>query len=78
MAKHRKAPSPAQLRRRLIEMLESPAHRALSLSAPNDPRSRIEIELAATAASQENGQLPCTFDDFVEYGSASQRDRARA
>ena len=47
-------------------MLELPAYRVLSLSA-HRILSRIEVELAHHAGN-DNGQLPCTFDHFVEYG----------
>src|SRR5215831_5312412 len=51
---------------RLIEMLESPAYRELSLSA-HRVISRIEIELAHHGGN-DNGKLPVTYDDFIEYG----------
>jgi hypothetical protein len=51
---------------REIELLESPAYRALSLSA-HRALSRIEVELAHHGG-KDNGKLPCTFDDFEEYG----------
>ncbi len=51
---------------RLIEMLESPAYRALSVSA-HRVISRIEIELGAHGGN-ENGQLPVTKQDFLAYG----------
>lgn len=51
---------------RLVEMLESPAYRALSLSAIR-VINRIEIELAHHGG-QDNGRLPVTFDDFEQYG----------
>jgi DNA-binding transcriptional MocR family regulator len=51
---------------RLLEMLESPAYRVLSLSA-HRVLSRIEIEFLHHAGT-ENGRLPVTFDQFVEYG----------
>lgn len=51
---------------RLIEMLESPAYRALSRSA-HMVISRIEIELAHHGGN-DNGRLPVTTDDFVKYG----------
>ena len=47
-------------------MLESPAYRALSLSA-HRVLSRIEIEFAHHGG-QDNGKLPVTFDDFALYG----------
>jgi hypothetical protein len=50
----------------LIEMLESPAWRALSLSARR-VFDRIQIE-HAHHAGKENGKLPVTFRDFNEYG----------
>ena len=51
---------------RLIEMLESPAYRALSASG-HLVMSRIEIELAHHGGN-DNGRLPVTTDDFVRYG----------
>lgn len=51
---------------RLIAMLESPAYRALSVSG-HLVISRIEIELGHHGGN-ENGRLPVTTDDFVEYG----------
>jgi hypothetical protein len=51
---------------RLIEMLESPAYRALSLSA-HRILARLEIELAHHGG-QDNGKLPLTYDDIEHYG----------
>lgn len=51
---------------RPIEMLESPAYRALSLSA-HRVFSRVEVELAHHGGA-DNGALPVTFDDFERYG----------
>jgi hypothetical protein len=48
------------------EMLESPAYRVLSQSA-HRVLSRIELELCYHGGN-DNGQLPVTFEDFVEYG----------
>jgi hypothetical protein len=49
-------------------MLESPAHRALSLSA-RKILDRLEIELYRHGGKpEENGCLPCTFNHFVEFG----------
>ncbi len=64
MAKHNKISG--QFAARLIEMMESPAYRVLSLSA-HRALSRIEIEWAHHGG-QDNGKLPVTFDDFVKYG----------
>ena len=47
-------------------MLESPAYRALSLSA-HRVMARIEIELAHHAGN-DNGRLPVTKQDFIAYG----------
>lgn len=53
---------------RSIEMLESPAFRALSLSA-HRILARLEIELHQHGGKpEENGRLACTFEHFVEYG----------
>ena len=51
---------------RLIEMLRSPAFRALSLSARRI-LDRIEIELASHGG-RDNGKLPVTYANFVEFG----------
>jgi hypothetical protein len=50
----------------LVEMLESPAYRTLSLSARR-VLDRIEIELAHHGG-HDNGKLPITFNQFHEYG----------
>ncbi|MGC1298949.1 MAG: hypothetical protein WA869_28325 [Alloacidobacterium sp.] len=50
----------------LVAMLESPAWRVLSLSA-RKVLDRVEIELAHHGG-RDNGQLPVTYDDFVNYG----------
>jgi hypothetical protein len=55
-----------QFAARLIEMMESPAYRVLSLSA-HRALSRIEIEFAHHGG-QDNGKLPVTFDNFADYG----------
>jgi hypothetical protein len=53
---------------RLIEMLESPAYRVLSLSA-HRAMARLEIELAHHGGKpEENGKLPCTYEHFAEFG----------
>ena len=51
---------------RMIEMLESPAYRVLSVSA-HRVISRIEIEHASHGGS-ENGNLPVTKQNFMDYG----------
>jgi hypothetical protein len=55
-----------QFAARPIAMLESPAYRALSL-AGHRVVSRVEVELAHHGGN-DNGRLPVTFDQFVEYG----------
>jgi hypothetical protein len=69
MSRKRKKPNSigGQFAPRLIEMLESPAYRALSLSARR-ALERIEIELAQHGG-KDNGSLPVTYDDFQRYGS---------
>lgn len=53
---------------RKVEMQESPAYRVLSLSARR-VMDRLEIEFARHGLNpMENGRLPCTYDNFVEYG----------
>jgi hypothetical protein len=49
-----------------IDMLRSPAWRALSLSARR-VLDRLEIELADHGGSN-NGRLPVTYDDFEQFG----------
>jgi hypothetical protein len=51
---------------RLIEMLESPTYRVLSLSARR-VLDRIEIELGHHGG-QDNGRLPVTYQNFEDYG----------
>jgi hypothetical protein len=55
-----------QFAARLIEMIESPAFRVLSLSARR-VLDRVEIEFAHHGGT-DNGRLPVTYDDFVAYG----------
>jgi hypothetical protein len=55
-----------QFAARLVEMLESPAYRALSLAA-HRVISRVEIELAHHGG-KDNGKLPVTYDNFESYG----------
>jgi hypothetical protein len=55
-----------QFAARLVEMLESPAYRVLSLSARR-VIDRIEIEMAHHGG-KDNGNLPVTFEHFHEYG----------
>jgi hypothetical protein len=53
---------------RLVEMLESPAYRVLSLSA-HRIIARLEIEMAHHGGKpEENGRLPCTYEHFAEFG----------
>ncbi len=51
---------------RLVEMLEGPAYRVLSLSA-HRALARIEIEFGHHGG-KENGRLVVTFDQFGAYG----------
>lgn len=57
----------------LVEMLESPAWRVLSLSARR-VFDRIQIE-HAHHGGRENGRLPVTFKDFAEFGVERHRIR---
>jgi hypothetical protein len=52
--------------KRTIRMLDSPAYRVLSQAA-HRVLSRIEVELGKHAG-KDNGKLPVTMDNFVEYG----------
>jgi hypothetical protein len=68
MARVRRNRISGQFAARLIEMLESPAFRALSLSA-HMSLARIEIEFAHHGGRPElNGKLTVTFNDLEEYG----------
>ena len=51
---------------RLIEMLKSPAYRALSLSG-HRVLDRLDIECAHHGGT-DNGRLPVTYGDFERYG----------
>ena len=54
--------------RRKYAMMASPAYMVLSLSA-HKVMARLEIEFGRHKGKPEaNGALPCTFDDFAEYG----------
>jgi hypothetical protein len=55
-----------QFNARLVEMMESPAYRVLSLSA-HRVLDRISIELAHHGGN-DNGKLPVTYEQFMEYG----------
>jgi hypothetical protein len=66
MSKRKHGRIEGQFAPRLIEMLESPAYRALSFSGRR-VLDVIEIELAQHAG-KDNGKLPVTFRDFVAYG----------
>jgi hypothetical protein len=55
-----------QFAARPIKMLESPPHRGLSRAA-GQVLSRIEIEHAHHGGT-DNGRLPVTYEQFVEYG----------
>jgi len=55
-----------QFSARLIEMLESPAYRTLSHSG-HRVLARLEIELAHHGGN-DNGALPVTYKDFLDYG----------
>jgi len=51
---------------RTIAMLESPAFQVLSLSGRRI-LDRLEIE-HAHHGGRDNGELPCAFDGFEDYG----------
>ncbi len=63
---HRRNKIAGQFAWQLIEMLESAAYRVLSLSG-RKVLCRLEIE-HGRHAGRENGKLPVTYNDFVEYG----------
>jgi DNA-binding GntR family transcriptional regulator len=52
--------------KRTFRMLDSPAYRVLSQAA-HRILARIEVELGRHGG-KDNGKLPVTTDDFVEYG----------
>jgi hypothetical protein len=67
-ARARRGSIPGAWAWRLIEMLESPAYRVLSLSA-HRILARLEIELYHHGGkAEENGRLPCTYEHFIEFG----------
>jgi hypothetical protein len=66
MSRQRRNRISGQFAAQLVEMLESPAYRALSLSA-HRVLDRIQIEFAHHGGT-ENGRLPVTYDQFCEYG----------
>jgi hypothetical protein len=66
MGKRRNNQIDGQFNARTIEMLESPAHRVLSLSG-RKALDRIFIELAHHGGN-DNGRLLVTYDQFVDYG----------
>ena len=55
-----------QFNARTIEMMESPAYRVLSLAARR-VLDRVCIELAHHGGC-DNGALPVTYEQFVDYG----------
>jgi hypothetical protein len=68
MARQRHKRIEGQFAPRRIEMLESPAHRVLSLSARR-VLDRLDIELAHHGGkAEENGRLPVTYDQFQQFG----------
>ena len=75
--KKTKAPNTisGQFAPRLIEMLRSPAYRALSLSARRI-LDRIEIEFA-NHGGRDNGKLPVTYQNFKDFGISNRDDIAR-
>src|SRR5262249_18328912 len=52
---------------RLIEMLESPAYRALTTLSAHRVLARIELELPHHGGD-DNGKLLVTYEHFIEYG----------
>lgn len=68
MARERHRSIEGQFAPRTISMLESPAHRILSLSGRR-VLDRLEIELAHHGGKPEqNGKLPVTYDQFQQFG----------
>src|SRR5471032_324042 len=66
MPRQRRNRISGQFAAQTIAMLESPAYRVLSLAA-HRVLARIQIELANHGGT-DNGALPVTYDQFVEYG----------
>jgi hypothetical protein len=65
-SRHRRTSIKGQWAGITIEMLESPAYRALTLSALRI-LARLQIELA-NHGGKDNGRLPCTYENFQQYG----------
>ena len=66
MSRNREKSIPGPFAARLVETLEAPAYRVLSLSA-HRIISRVEIELGHHGG-KDNGRLPVTYEDFERYG----------
>lgn len=66
MSRNRAKSIPGPFAARLVEMLEAPAYRVLSLSARR-VLDRVEIELGHHGGN-DNGRLPVTFENFEDYG----------
>jgi hypothetical protein len=66
VSRNRAKSIPGPFAARLIEMLEAPAYRVLSLSARR-VLDRVEIELGHHGGN-DNGRLPVTFENFENYG----------
>ena len=66
MSRNRNNSIPGQFAARLVEMLEAPAFRVLSLSARR-VLDRVEIELGHHGGN-DNGRLPVTYENFEHYG----------
>ena len=66
MKRRRKTTIGGQFVPRLIEMLEAPAYKALSLSG-HRVLARLEIEHGHHGGT-DNGRLPVTYADFERYG----------
>jgi hypothetical protein len=66
VSRNRDKSIPGQFAARLVEMLEAPAYRVLSLSARR-VLDRVEIELGQHGGN-DNGRLPVTFENFENYG----------
>ena len=75
MKRRRKTTIGGQFAPRLIEMLESPAYRALSLSG-HRALARLEIELGHHGGT-DNGRLPVTYADFERTASSANLLRPR-
>jgi hypothetical protein len=76
MARRRRNKIGKQFHARIIEMMESPAYRVLSLTARR-VLDRICIELAHHGGN-DHDKLPVVYENFIEYGCGDRNGIAAA